>query len=99
LSPFAPHIAEETFHLLGNSISVCDAPWPQYNEEYLKETNVIYPVSFNGKVRFSMELSVDLAVAEIEKAALSNEQTLKMLGEKTPKKIIIVPKKIINIVF
>jgi len=99
LSPFAPHIAEETFHLLGNTTSVCDAPWPQYNEEYLKETNVKYPVSFNGKVRFSMELSVDLAVDEIEKAALSNEQTLKMLGDKTPKKIIIVPKKIINIVF
>lgn len=99
LSPFAPHIAEETFHLLGNTISVCDAPWPQYNEEYLKETNVKYPVSFNGKVRFSMELSVDLAVDEIEKAALSHEQTLKMLGDKTPKKIIIVPKKIINIVF
>ena len=99
LSPFAPHITEETFHLLGNTTSVCDAPWPQYNEEYLKETNVKYPVSFNGKVRFSMELPVDLAVDEIEKAALSNEQTLKMLGDKTPKKIIIVPKKIINIVF
>lgn len=99
LSPFAPHITEETFHLLGNTTSVCDAPWPQYNEEYLKETNVKYPVSFNGKVRFSMELPVDLAVDEIEKAALSHEQTLKMLGDKTPKKIIIVPKKIINIVF
>ena len=98
LAPFAPHIAEEMYHLLGNTTSVCDARWPQYNEEYLKENSIKYPISFNGKVRFTLELPADMAKDEVEKTALENEQTAKYLDGKTPKKIIVVPGKIVNIV-
>ena len=98
LAPFAPHIAEEMYHLLGNAGSVCDAVWPQFKEEYLKESNVKYPISFNGKVRFTLELPADMNAAEVEKAALANEQTKKHLEGKSPKKVIVVPGKIVNVV-
>ena len=98
LAPFAPHIAEEMYHLLGNTTTVCDAQWPQFNEEYLKESSVNYPVSFNGKVRFTLTLPAEMSREEVEKTALSNEQTQKYLEGKTPKKVILVPGKIVNIV-
>ena len=98
LAPFAPHIAEEMYHLLGNTTTVCDAQWPLFNEEYLKESTVKYPVSFNGKVRFTLELPAEMSREEVEKTAMSNEQTEKYLEGKSPKKIIVVPGKIVNIV-
>ena len=98
LAPFAPHIAEEMYHLLGNTTSVCDAQWPKYNEEYLKENSIKYPISFNGKVRFTLELPADMPKDEVEKNALANEQSAKYLEGKTPKKVIVVPGKIVNIV-
>ncbi|HRT79112.1 MAG TPA: leucine--tRNA ligase [Paludibacteraceae bacterium] len=99
LAPFAPHISEELYHALGNSDTVFNASFPQYEEEFLKENTVSYPVSFNGKVRFTLEMPTDVSKEEIEKTALSHPQTIKYMEGKTPKKIIIVPGKIINIVF
>jgi leucyl-tRNA synthetase len=98
LAPFAPHISEELYQALGNNESVCDATFPICNEEYLKETSVKYPISFNGKVRFMLELPADMSKEEVEKTALANEQTIKQLDGKVPKKIIVVPGKIVNIV-
>jgi len=98
LAPFAPHISEELYQALGNNESVCDATFPICDEEYLKETSVKYPISFNGKVRFMLELPADMSKEEVEKTALANEQTIKQLDGKAPKKIIVVPGKIVNIV-
>jgi len=98
LAPFAPHISEELYQALGNNESVCDATFPICNEEYLKETSVKYPISFNGKVRFMLELPAEMSKEEVEKTALANEQTIKQLDGKAPKKIIVVPGKIVNIV-
>jgi leucyl-tRNA synthetase len=98
IAPYAPHIAEELWHVLGNTTSVCDASFPVLNEEYLKESSVKYPISFNGKVRFTLELPADMSKEEVEKTALSNEQSFKFLEGKTPKKIIVVQGKIVNIV-
>jgi leucyl-tRNA synthetase len=98
IAPYAPHIAEELWHALGNTNSVCDAKFPVFNEEYLKESNVKYPISFNGKVKFMLELPADMSKDEVEKTALANEQTVKYLAGGTPKKIIVVPGKIVNIV-
>lgn len=99
LAPFAPHFCEEVWEALGQSGSVCDAAWPVCNEEYLKESVFNYPVSFNGKTRFMLELSADLSVKEIEASVLANPSCQKWLEGKSPKKVIIVPKKIVNIVF
>ncbi|MDR0428962.1 MAG: leucine--tRNA ligase [Tannerellaceae bacterium] len=98
LSPFAPHITEELWHTLGNTTTIVEAEWPSYNEEYLKEDVVSYAVSFNGKARFNMELPAEMPREDVEKAALTHESAAKWLDGKTPKKIIIVPKKIVNIV-
>jgi len=98
IAPFAPHIAEELWHAMGNETSVCDAKWPSFNEEYLKESTVRYPVSFNGKVRYNIELSADTPKEEVEKAALSHEGTAKWTEGKTVRKVIVVPGKIVNIV-
>ncbi len=98
LSPFAPHIAEELWEQLGNSSSVCDAQWPVYNEEYLKEDVITYTVSFNGKARFTMEFPADATNALIEKEVLASEGAIKWIDGKPIKKIIIVPRKIVNIV-
>ncbi|MCQ2188776.1 MAG: leucine--tRNA ligase [Paludibacteraceae bacterium] len=99
LAPFAPHICEELYHMLGNTGSVCDAQWPSYDEKFLVESSVKYPISFNGKVRFTLELPADMDKAEVEKTALANEQTIKLLDGKPTKKVIVVPGKIVNIVF
>jgi leucyl-tRNA synthetase len=99
LAPFAPHIAEEIYHLCGNTVSVCDAKFPDFDEKYLVESLVKYPISFNGKVRFTLEFPADTNPKEVEKTALEHEQTPKWLEGKQPKKVIVVPKKIVNIVF
>lgn len=98
LAPFAPHITEELWHTLGHTNSICDATFPLCNEAYLVETSVKYPISFNGKVRFILELPADMSKEEVEKTALANEQTAKFLEGKQPKKVIVVPGKIVNIV-
>jgi leucyl-tRNA synthetase len=98
LTPFAPHVAEELYHALGNSNTVCDAVFPLCNEDYLKESSFNYPISFNGKVRFTIELPADMSKEDVEKTALANEQTAKYMEGKAPKKIIVVPGKIVNIV-
>jgi leucyl-tRNA synthetase len=98
LAPFAPHIAEELWHQLGNKTTVCDARFPVYDEAYLKESTVKYTVSFNGKARFSLDFPVGVSKNEVEKTVLANESSQKWLEGKTPKKVIVVPDKIINIV-
>jgi len=98
LAPFAPHVAEELYHILGNEGTVCDATFPVCNEAYLVESSVKYPISFNGKVRFTLELPADMSKDDVEKTAMANEQTIKQLDGNTPKKIIVVPGKIVNIV-
>lgn len=98
MAPFAPHISEELWHDLGNEGSVVNAQWPVCNESYLVEDSVNYPISFNGKVRFNIELPAETPKDEVERIALAHEQTQKWMEGKTPKKIIVVPKKIVNIV-
>lgn len=98
LAPFAPHISEELWHAMGNGNTVCDAVFPVCNEEYLVESNVKYPVSFNGKVRFTVELPASMGRDEVEKTVLANEQTARYLDGKSVRKVIIVPGKIVNIV-
>ncbi|MDO4771483.1 leucine--tRNA ligase [Porphyromonas sp.] len=98
ISPFAPHLAEELWHLLGHESTVTAEPYPVCCEEYLVENSVKYPISFNGKVRFTLELAASLSPKEVEETVLANEQTLKALGDKTPKKVIVVPGRIVNIV-
>ena len=98
LAPFAPHLAEEVWEALGQTGSVCDATWPTCNEGYLLEASFNYPISFNGKTRYTLELPADLSVPDIESAVMSNPSSQKWLEGKTPKKVIIIPKKIVNIV-
>ncbi|HET8809218.1 MAG TPA: leucine--tRNA ligase [Flavobacteriaceae bacterium] len=98
ISPFAPHIAEELWEKLGNSESVSTAEFPVYEEKFVVENTKKYPISFNGKVRFTMELALDLSKDEIEKTVMTDERTQKQLDGKTPKKVIVVPGKIVNIV-
>lgn len=98
LAPFAPHVAEELWHALGNDTSVCMAKWPEWNEDYLVEKNINYPVSFNGKARYNISVPADMDKSEIEKLALSHENAAKWLDGKQVKKIIVVPGRIVNIV-
>ncbi len=98
LAPFAPHLSEELWEKLGHTTSVCDAHWPICNEEYLKEDIVKYTVSFNGKARFTLDFPVDADNATIEKTVINHESSQKYIERRTPKKVIIVPKKIVNIV-
>lgn len=98
VSPYAPHIAEELWEQLGHSESISFAPFPQFDEAHLVEDSFSYPVSFNGKMRFNLELASNLTPAEIEKLVMEAEQTHKYLEGKQPKKVIVVPKKIVNIV-
>ncbi len=98
LAPFAPHIAEELWHALGNDTTICDAQWPAYDEQYLKESKVNYAVSFNGKARFNIEVDASTPREEVEKIALEHESSAKWLDGKTVKKVIVVPNKIVNIV-
>ena len=98
LAPFAPHICEELWHLLGNEGTVFDAAWPQYDEQYLKEDTLTLPVSFSGKTRYTIEVAADATNEEVEKIALSHDSAPKYLEGKQIVKIIVVPKRIVNIV-
>lgn len=98
IAPFAPHIAEEFWSAMGHDNTICDAVFPVCNDKFLVESSVKYPVSFNGKVRFTLEMQADLLKDDIEKNVLANEQTVKYLDGKTIKKIIVVQGKIVNIV-
>ena len=98
IAPFAPHIAEELWELLGGEGSVCDAQWPKWNEEYLVENEVKMAVAFNGKARFEVMLSADADNATVEQTVLSDERTAKYTDGKQIVKVIIVPKRMVNIV-
>ena len=98
ISPYAPHIAEELWEKLGNTESISTAPFPIFKPQYLVESSKNYPVSFNGKMRFTMELPLDMTKDDIEKVVLAHQKTQAQLAGRVPKKIIIVPGKIINIV-
>ena len=98
LAPFAPHIAEELWHVLGNETTICDAQWPEYNEEYLKESTIKIAVSFNGKARYTIDVPAEASKEDVEKAALSHENAAKWIEGKTIRKVIVVPGKIVNIV-
>jgi leucyl-tRNA synthetase len=98
LSPFAPHIAEELWQKMGNKSSIVTAVWPEFKEEYLVENEFEYPVSFNGKMRFKLNLPIDMVQEEAVKRVLDHEVAQKWLEGKAPRKIIFVPKKIINVV-
>ncbi len=98
IAPFAPHIAEELWHLLGHSNSVHHQPWPVLEEKWLVEDSFTYPVAFNGKTRFTMDLSADLDQKAVEEAALAHPQTQNYLEGKSIRKVIVVPKRMVNIV-
>ena len=98
LAPYAPHIAEEAWHICGETGSVCHAEWPACNEAYLVEATQKYPVQFNGKVRFTIEVAKDTPREEVEKLVMAHELTAKQLNGAAPKKVIVVPGKIVNIV-
>lgn len=98
IAPFAPHIAEELWHALGNTTTVCDAQWPIFNPQYLVESEVQLTVSFNGKARFQKKFAADATNDEIQAAVLADEQSKKYLDGKQVVKVIVVPKKIVNVV-
>ena len=98
LSPYAPHIAEELWNQLGHNNSISTAPFPKFDASYLVESTKNYPISFNGKMRFTLELPLDLTNLEIEKAVMAHEKTQTQLEGRTPKKVVVVPGKIVNIV-
>lgn len=98
VSPYAPHIAEELWERLGHSQSIAKAPFPKFEEKYLVESSKEYPISFNGKTRFTMELPLDMGKDDIEAAVMMHEKTQAQLQGRTPKKVIVVPGKIVNIV-
>ena len=98
LAPFAPHITEELWNKLGHNTTIFDTTWIIHNENYLVENTITYAVSFNGKTRFSIELPADMTREDIEKTVLEHENAVKWTEGKTPKKMIVVPGKIVNIV-
>ncbi|MDO9580359.1 MAG: leucine--tRNA ligase [Bacteroidales bacterium] len=98
LSPFAPHMAEELWQLLGHKKSLAFEPWPEFDEKFLKEELFEYPVSFNGKMRFKIELPVNLTKEEIIKIIMGDDRTQKWIGTSPPSNIIVVPNRIVNIV-
>ncbi|HBI80501.1 MAG TPA: leucine--tRNA ligase, partial [Bacteroidales bacterium] len=98
IAPYAPHIAEELWHLLGHETSVNVTTWPKFNEDYIKESTFSCPISFNGKTRFAIELQLNLSADEVEKIILADENTKRYLDGKQPRKVIVVPNKIVNIV-
>lgn len=98
LAPFAPHIAEELWEKLGHTMSITTAPWPQWSAEHLVEDSFSYPISFNGKTRLQLEFPIALSKEEVEAAVLANPEVQAKLGGQAPKKVIVVPKRIVNIV-
>lgn len=98
LAPFAPHMCEEIWEVMGNKGSVVDAEWPEFNESYLVEDSFTYPISFNGKVRMQLDISASLDKDAIETLVMEHVEVQERLEGKTPKKVIVVPKRIVNIV-
>jgi len=98
VSPYAPHIAEEIWNRLGHTNSISTVKFPEFNPAYLVESIKKYPISFNGKMRFTLEFPLDLTKEELEKQVMQNARTIKQLDGRTPKKVIVVPGKIVNIV-
>jgi leucyl-tRNA synthetase len=98
LTPFGPHVAEELWHLLGHSTTVCDAAWPALDEEHLKSDTYVFPIQINGKLRATIELPTDIQAADAEAAALELEQVQKWMEGKPPKKVVFVPGRMINVV-
>jgi leucyl-tRNA synthetase len=98
VSPYAPHIAEELWSALGHEGSIATVAFPKFEEKYLVESEKEYPVSFNGKMRFTIKLPLDLTAAQIEEIVMADERTIKQLDGRTPNKVIIVPGKVINLV-
>ncbi len=98
IAPFAPHIAEELWQALGKSGSVFDASFPEFDEKYLVESSIEYPVSFNGKMRFKITLPAGMSVEEVQRSVLAHEMAARYLDGGTPKKVIVVPGKIVNVV-
>ena len=98
VSPYAPHISEELWEKLGHKESISTAPFPKFEASYLVESSKEYPISFNGKMRFKMELPLDMTKEDIEAAVMAHEKTAQQLQGRTPKKVIVVPGKIVNIV-
>ncbi|WP_299890352.1 leucine--tRNA ligase [uncultured Lacinutrix sp.] len=98
ISPYAPHIAEELYSQLGSSESISTAVFPKFDESHLVESNKNYPISFNGKMRFTLELPMDMSKDDIEKTVMAHEKTIAQLDGREPKKVIVVPGKIVNIV-
>ena len=98
IAPFAPHIAEELWHTLGHTTTVCDAAWPAFDEKYLVESEMQLTISFNGKARFQKKFPADATNDAIQAAVLEDEQSQKYIGDKKVVKVIVVPKKIVNVV-
>ena len=98
IAPFAPHIAEELWHQLGNTTTVCDAAWPKFEEKYLVESTIKYPVQIGGKMRFTIDLPADMTPADVQATVLAHPDAQKWINGATPKKVIVVPKKIVNVV-
>ncbi|MBR1882345.1 MAG: class I tRNA ligase family protein, partial [Muribaculaceae bacterium] len=98
LSPFAPHVAEELWHVLGGEGTVCDAQWPAWNEEFLKESTVRYAVMFRGRPRYNIDVPAGTTADEVQRIALEHEGAAKWLEGATPKKVIVVPNKLVNVV-
>ena len=98
IAPFAPHIAEELWETLGENGSVCDATWPKYDEKYLVENQMQLTISFNGKARYQMMFPVDADNDSIQQAVFNDERAAKYINGKKVVKVIIVPKKIVNVV-
>jgi leucyl-tRNA synthetase len=98
VSPYAPHVAEELWNLLGHNESITFAKWLDYKEEYLTEDSFAYPISINGKTKLNLEISLSLSKDEIEKEVMSSEDVKKFFQGQSPKKVIVVPGRIVNIV-
>ena len=98
LSSYAPHISEEIWQKLGNKSSITVASFPKYDNKHLVEDQINYPISFNGKTRFTISLPAEMTKDQIEEIVLNNEKTVQYLKDSTIKKIIVVPKRIVNIV-
>jgi leucyl-tRNA synthetase len=98
ISTYAPHMAEEIWSLLGHTESITFAEYPAFNESYLVEDSILYPISFNGKTRLNLELPASMSKEEVEQVVLANEEVMQRLEGATPKKVIVVPKRIVNIV-
>jgi leucyl-tRNA synthetase len=98
ISPYAPHIAEELWSILGHEGTISRVAFPVFEEQHLVESEKEYPVSFNGKMRFTIKLPLDLTVPQIQEIIMADERTQKQLEGRTPNKVIIVPGKIINLV-